>query len=57
MIRLICFLLDSSLLLFQIVHVDGESCLIGSVISKWCFQKILVLVVQIEESKQNTWMG
>jgi hypothetical protein len=29
----------------------------GSAISKWCFQKILVLVCQMEESKQNTWMG
>jgi hypothetical protein len=27
------------------------------VIGKWCFQKILVLVLRMEESKQNTWMG
>jgi hypothetical protein len=28
-----------------------------NVIGKWCFQKILVLAFQMEESKQNTWMG
>jgi hypothetical protein len=26
----------------------------GSVIGKWCFQKLLALVFQMEESKQNT---
>jgi hypothetical protein len=29
----------------------------GSVIGKQCFQKILVLVFWVEESKQKTWMG
>jgi hypothetical protein len=28
-----------------------------NVIGKWCIQKILVLVFQMGESKQNTWMG
>jgi hypothetical protein len=27
------------------------------VICKQCFQKVLVLVFQVKESNQNTWMG
>jgi hypothetical protein len=29
----------------------------ASVIGKQCFQKFLVLAFQMEESKQNTWVG